>query len=80
MMEQTKPIQLIDAERRTILCPRCEEEQPMRDFATLGMNPLYAKLLTTVFRCKLCNHLFAPLPVTLSELSPHRSGDNGRAG
>jgi hypothetical protein len=51
---------LINTERRTILCPRCEEEQPMRDFATLGMSPLYADMLTPIFRCKLCNHLFAP--------------------
>ena len=54
------PRQLIDTERRTILCPRCEEEQPMRDFATLGMSPLYAEMLTPIFRCKQCNHLFAP--------------------
>jgi hypothetical protein len=51
---------LLNTERRTILCPRCEEEQPMRDFATLGMSPLYADMLTPIFRCKLCNHLFAP--------------------
>lgn len=60
-MEQT-PRQLINTEKRTILCPRCEEEQPMRDFATLGMSPLYSDLLTPIFRCKLCNHLFAPRP------------------
>ena len=58
-MEQ-RPRRLIDTERRTILCPRCEEEQPMRDFATLGMSPLYADLLTPIFRCKKCSHLFAP--------------------
>jgi hypothetical protein len=57
---------LINTEQRTILCPRCEEEQPMRDFATLGMSPLYAEMLTPIFRCKLCNHLFAPRSETLS--------------
>jgi rubredoxin len=55
---------LINTEKRTILCPRCEEEQPMRDFATLGMSPLYAENLTPIYRCKLCNHLFAPRPVS----------------
>lgn len=51
---------LIDAEARTILCPRCEEEQPMRDFTTLGMSPLYANVLSPIYRCKRCSHLFAP--------------------
>lgn len=51
---------LINTEARTILCPRCEQEQPMRDFAPLGMSPLYAEMLTPIYRCKQCNHLFAP--------------------
>jgi hypothetical protein len=54
------PRQLIDTQRRMILCPRCELEQPMRDYAILGMSPLYAELLAQVYRCKLCDHLFAP--------------------
>jgi hypothetical protein len=53
---------LVDTEARTILCPRCEQEQPMRDFAPLGMSPLYAEMLTPIYRCKQCNHLFAPRP------------------
>jgi hypothetical protein len=57
---------LINTNQRSILCPRCEEEQPMRDFATLGMSPLYAEMLTPIFRCKLCNHLFAPKGETIS--------------
>jgi hypothetical protein len=61
--------QLIDTERRTIMCPRCEEEQPMRDFATLGMSPLYAEVLTPIFRCKLCNHLFAPKATAMPVLA-----------
>jgi hypothetical protein len=32
----------------------------MRDFATLGMSPRYAQLLDPIYRCKQCNHLFAP--------------------
>lgn len=56
---------LVDTEARTILCPRCEEEQPMRDYATLGMSPLYADLLDPIYRCKRCNHLFAPRPTGL---------------
>jgi hypothetical protein len=32
----------------------------MGDFGVLGMNPLYTTVLVTIFRCKLCNHLFAP--------------------
>ncbi|HEX6510907.1 MAG TPA: hypothetical protein VF157_01305 [Chloroflexota bacterium] len=51
---------LVDDEKRTITCPRCEEVQPMRDFATLGMSPRYAGQLSPIFRCKQCNHLFAP--------------------
>ena len=58
IMEQ--PRQLIDTQRRMILCPRCEREQPMRDYAILEMSPLYAELLAQVYRCKLCDHLFAP--------------------
>ena len=51
---------LVDRVARTALCPRCEREQPLRDFATLGMSPLYAELLAPIYRCKLCEHLFAP--------------------
>lgn len=51
---------LIDTDARMILCPRCEEIQPMRDFATLGMSPLYTDQLNPIYRCKRCNHLFAP--------------------
>ena len=75
------PRHLINTENRTILCPRCEEEQPMRDFATLGMSPLYAEMLIPIFRCKLCNHLFAPRPQTAAALSLSLSGEasNGSA-
>jgi hypothetical protein len=76
-MEQT-PHSLINTEQRTILCPRCEEEQPMRDFATLGMSPLYAEMLTPIFRCKLCNHLFAPRPQSSLSLAASL-GLNGKA-
>jgi len=51
---------LFDETARTIICPRCEESQPMRDFATLGMSPRYALALAPIYRCKQCNHLFAP--------------------
>jgi hypothetical protein len=51
---------LVNLEQRTIMCPRCEKEQAMGDFGVLGMNPLYIEALVTIFRCKLCNHLFAP--------------------
>lgn len=51
---------LVDEEARTMTCPRCEETQPLRDFATLGMSPRYAGLLDPIYRCKQCNHLFAP--------------------
>lgn len=59
-MTEQEARKLIDAQARTILCPRCEEEQPMRDFTTLGMSPFYADLLSPIYRCKRCNHLFAP--------------------
>jgi hypothetical protein len=71
---------LIDTNRRTIRCPRCEEDQPMRDFATLGMSPLYAELLSPIFRCKLCNHLFAPRtpppPVTAGPIGDGNGTDH----
>ena len=51
---------LVDDDARTITCPRCEQAQPMRDFANLGMSPRYAWLLSPIYRCKQCNHLFAP--------------------
>ena len=76
-MERQLP-ELINTDKRTILCPRCEEEQPMRDFATLGMSPLYADDLTPIYRCKLCNHLFAPrtqpMPVVAGLGKPNGNG------
>ena len=74
-MEQFRPARLVNLDRRTILCPRCERTQQMRDFATLGMNPRYACALTTVYRCKLCNHLFAPRPVPFPQ-PPEASGSS----
>ncbi len=74
------PRELIDTERRTILCPRCEEEQPMRDFATLGMSPLYAEMLTPIFRCKQCNHLFAPRQQAVPVMSNGVSGNGNVTG
>ena len=70
---------LVNTDARTILCPRCEQEQPMRDFATLGMSPLYADMLIPIFRCKLCNHLFAPRPQSLSAVAVAVNGANGAA-
>ena len=74
-MDPFCPARLVNLDRRTILCPRCEHIQQMREFATLGMNPRYASVLATIYRCKLCNHLFAPLPVT----SPQPAGMSGCA-
>ena len=73
------PRHLINTDARTILCPRCEEDQPMRDFATLGMSPLYSEMLIPIFRCKLCNHLFAPRPQTLAVLAVGVNGMSGAA-
>ena len=70
---------LINTEARAILCPRCEQEQPMRDFATLGMSPLYAEMLIPIFRCKLCNHLFAPRPAATPMVAVGLNGANGAA-
>lgn len=61
-MEGTRRTSLVDDEKRTILCPRCEEEQPRKDLATLGMVPFYTDLLVPIYRCKHCGHLFAPKP------------------
>ena len=60
-MEQ-QPTRLMNSETHTMLCPRCEREQPMRNFGMLGMSPFYARLLTPIYRCGECSHLFAPHP------------------
>lgn len=62
---------LVDRHSRKLTCPRCEQAQPMDDFAPLGLNPRYARLLTRVYRCQLCGHLFAPL--LASEQGPVRA-------
>jgi len=77
-MDQFRPTRLVNLDRRTILCPRCERIQQMRNFATLGMNPLYATMLVTIYRCKLCNHLFAPRPVMPPQPSEASGCANGR--
>ncbi len=53
-------LSLVDEQQRTIVCPRCEECRPMNDYAVLGMNPRYAYVLSPIFRCRQCSHLFAP--------------------
>ena len=60
-MEHQSP-RLMNYETRTMLCPRCEQEQPMRNFAMLGMSPFYAPMLAAIYRCGVCSHLFAPRP------------------
>ncbi|HYU20835.1 MAG TPA: hypothetical protein VEQ11_19280 [Chloroflexota bacterium] len=57
---EPEPLHLVNAETRTMTCPRCEREQPMKNFAMLGMSPFYAKVLTPIYRCGECSHLFAP--------------------
>ncbi len=66
-------IALMNLEARTMLCPRCEREQSMRDFVMLGMSPLYQSMLTPIYRCGSCSHLFAPRP----GLMDGDSGDQG---
>ncbi|MGE3269873.1 MAG: hypothetical protein AB7P40_14065 [Chloroflexota bacterium] len=61
-MERTTPVQtpaLVNMHARTMVCPRCERDQPMRDFAMLGMSPFYASQLVPIYRCGSCSHLFA---------------------
>ena len=57
---EERPVTLVNPETRTMLCPRCEREQPMRNFGMLGMSPFYARFLTPIYRCGECSHLFAP--------------------
>jgi hypothetical protein len=52
-------LKLVDENTRTMTCPRCEEEQPLRDYVTLGMSPRYAPQLSPIYRCRKCHHLFA---------------------
>ena len=35
-MEQSTPV-LVNVQSRTMICPRCEREQPMRDFVKLTL-------------------------------------------
>ncbi|MCC6175043.1 MAG: hypothetical protein IT305_07045 [Chloroflexi bacterium] len=56
---------LVNVDARTMTCPRCEREQPMRDFVMLGMSPFYASQLMPIYRCCSCSHLFAPRPGVL---------------
>ena len=58
-MEPSTPV-LVNLESRTMTCPRCEREQPMRDFVMLGMSPFFASQLVPIYRCGGCTHLFAP--------------------
>ena len=58
-------VSIVNLEARTMVCPRCEREQPMRDFVMLGMSPFYATMLTPIYRCNACSHLFAPRPGVL---------------
>ncbi|MCX6022306.1 MAG: hypothetical protein NTZ05_11370 [Chloroflexi bacterium] len=57
MMQST--MTLVDEQARTMMCPRCEECQPMRDYVTLGMSPRYSTQLMPIYRCRKCHHLFA---------------------
>jgi hypothetical protein len=50
-----------------MICPRCEREQPMRDFVMLGMSPFYASQLVPIYRCGGCSHLFALKPGVLGD-------------
>lgn len=50
---------LMDETVNTLVCPRCEERQPLGDFVTLGISPHYARQLSPIFRCRKCHHLFA---------------------
>jgi hypothetical protein len=66
-MEQTTPV-LVNVQSRTMTCPRCEREQPMRDFVMLGMSPFYVSQLVPIYRCSGCSHLFALRPGVLGDV------------
>jgi len=66
-MQQSIPV-LVNVQSRTMTCPRCEREQPMRDFVMLGMSPFYASQLVPIYRCGTCSHLFALRPGVLREI------------
>ena len=65
-MEQATPL-LVNVSSRTITCPRCEREQPMREYVMLGMSPFYASQLVPIYRCGGCTHLFALRPDAVSD-------------
>ena len=58
---------LINVNSRTLTCPRCEREQPMRDYVILGMSPFYASQLVPIYRCGGCSHRFALRPGALGD-------------
>ena len=66
-MQQAAPT-LVNVQTRTMTCPRCEREQPMRDFVMVGMSPFYASQLVPIYRCGGCSHLFALRPGVISEV------------
>jgi hypothetical protein len=60
-MERTTSV-LVNVQSRTMICLRCEREQPMRDFVMPGMSPFYASQLVPIYRRGGCSHLFALRP------------------
>lgn len=42
---------LYNESNKFLMCPRCEERQPLRDFATLGMAPLNSSRWCFGARC-----------------------------
>ncbi len=67
---EPQPRRLVNPDSHTIFCPRCEREQPMKNFGMLGMSPVYASLLAPIYRCGQCSHLFAPRCDQVSQPRP----------
>jgi hypothetical protein len=58
---------LVTVETRTMICPRCEREQPMRDVVRPGTSPLYAPPLVPTYRCDGGGHHIALRPGVTGE-------------
>jgi hypothetical protein len=54
---------LATVETRTMICPRCEREQPMRDLVKPGTSPLYAPRLMPIYPRGGGSHGFSLCPV-----------------
>jgi hypothetical protein len=70
LMERTTPALapvLVNVKTHTIVCLRCQHEQPMDKFETLDTSPLHTTKQAPIYRSSSCSHLLALHPRLLGE-------------